>query len=146
MPTRPARTASATRGSTMTTWGIPAGGAAPDAPEGVDDAAFTAAVLDAAEALLTPVLKLHGGADDVISFHGGFRKAACLLAIPHWAKDWEKRNGLELRDDVVPARGTRHGVQHVYGDGLVMLVYAGDDVGHVWMPRDTGNADLDASA
>ncbi|RYP79474.1 hypothetical protein DL770_006655 [Monosporascus sp. CRB-9-2] len=194
---------------------------APDAPEGVDDVAFTAAVLDAAEALLcvdaarvyatghsqgggfigarlacdaatsgriaafapvsgafynasvdrasrcdpphlenaceaprtrtqngsrTPMLELHGGADDVISFHGGFRKGACLPAIRHWAKDWARRNRLELRDDVVPVEGTRNGVQYAYGDGLVTLVYAGDDVGHVWMSRDAGNADLDASA
>ncbi len=93
-----------------------------------------------------PVLELHGGADDTISFHGGFRKGACLPAIRHWAKDWARRDRLDLKDAVVPIPGTRNGVKYVYGDGLVTLVYAGDDVGHVWMSEDRGNAGIEASA
>ncbi|RYP76352.1 hypothetical protein DL771_001791 [Monosporascus sp. 5C6A] len=189
-----ARTASATRRPTTTTWwhtcrgrgetpwtrGRRLGKGAPDALEGADDVACTAAVLDAAEALLcvdgahvyvtghsqgggfvgaqlacdaatserlaafapvsgafynasldrssrcdpphlenaceathtrtenrsiTPMLELHGGADDVIDFHGGFRKGACLPAIRRWAKDWARRNRLDLRDDVVRVGG-----------------------------------------
>ncbi|RYP20956.1 hypothetical protein DL765_002493 [Monosporascus sp. GIB2] len=75
-----------------------------------------------------PGAELHGGAEDVISFHGGLRKGACLPAICHWAKDWARRNRLDLRDVVVPVGGTRSGVRHMYSDGLVTLVYAADDV------------------
>ncbi|RYO92172.1 hypothetical protein DL766_003198 [Monosporascus sp. MC13-8B] len=43
--------------------------------------------------------------------------SACLPAIRHWAKDWARRNRLDLRDGVVPVGGTRSGVQHMYGYG-----------------------------
>ncbi|RYP76728.1 hypothetical protein DL769_003559 [Monosporascus sp. CRB-8-3] len=193
----------------------------PDAPEGVDHVTFTAAVLDAAEALLcvdvarvyatghsqgggfiearlacdaatsgriatfvpvpgtfynasvdrasscdplhlenaceaprtrtengsrTPVLELHGGADDVISFHGGFRRARAGRPSATGPRTGRGGTARTWRDDIVPVGGTRNGVQYVYGDGLVVLVYAGDDVEHIWMSRDAGNADLDASA
>lgn len=91
------------------------------------------------------MLELHGGDDDTISFHGGFRKGACLPTIRHWAKDWARRDNLDINDAVIKIKGTKNGVKYRYSDGLVTLVYAGDDVGHVWMSKDAGNADIEAS-
>lgn len=94
-----------------------------------------------------PILELHGGDDRTISFHGDWRQGACLPAVRHWAKDWARRDGLDLDDRESAVAGTDGGQMWVYGDGdgLVTLVKAGDDVGHVWMSIDRGNADIEAS-
>lgn len=92
-----------------------------------------------------PILEMHGGNDQTIDFHGGWRKGACIPAIRHWTKDWAKRNNLDLNDVESSITGTDNGIKYVYGDGLVTLVKAGDDVGHVWMSVDKGNADVEAS-
>ncbi|KAK7752842.1 hypothetical protein SLS62_005184 [Diatrype stigma] len=92
-----------------------------------------------------PILELHGGNDHTINFHGDWRQGACLPAIRHWAKDWARRDGLDLDDRESDVAGTDGGQKWVYGNGLVTLVKAGDDVGHVWMSKDKGNADIEAS-
>lgn len=91
-----------------------------------------------------PMLEMHGGGDDVISFHGGWRKDACLPALRHWAKDWARRDNLDLNPAEKSVKGAdKSALQYVYGDGLVTLLYAGDDVGHVWMTD--SNAGFEAS-
>lgn len=100
--------------------------AAPDRPGGV------------------PVMAFHGGADDVIKYDGGWRGGACLPAVPHWAGAWALRDGLrapESNHREIP--GSVNGEIIGFGEGLVTLVYDGDDVGHVWPNRD--NSAFEAS-
>lgn len=119
----------------------------------------------------TPIMAFHGGSDDTIHYEGGFRSGACLPAIRHFVDVWVAADGL----DDVPANQTIKGssVAMRFGngngtaagsggsdsdsdsdeadadadadEGLVTLVYAGDDVGHVWMSTALGTADFEAS-
>ncbi|RYP23190.1 hypothetical protein DL765_001275 [Monosporascus sp. GIB2] len=91
-----------------------------------------------------PILAFHGGADRTIEYGGGFRRGACLPAVPHWAELWVRRNGLDgtLQNTSIPQ--SANGVDMGFGGGLVRLVYGEDDVGHVWPER--GNAAFEASS
>ncbi|RYP76555.1 hypothetical protein DL769_003614 [Monosporascus sp. CRB-8-3] len=92
-----------------------------------------------------PIMAFHGGSDDTIRYEGGFRNGACLPAVRHWIDHWVEAEGLRgtLVNDTIG--GSHGGVIMRYGGGLVTLVYAGDDVGHVWMSRSNGVSNFEAS-
>ncbi|KAH8200059.1 hypothetical protein TruAng_005781 [Truncatella angustata] len=87
-----------------------------------------------------PILAFHGGADSTISYHGGFRKGACLPDIQYWVRQWAQRNGLQAYPSDVHIPGSDGGFTRTYGNGTVMLVYDGDNIPHDW-PASFNNSD-----
>ncbi|KAK8081192.1 Alpha/Beta hydrolase protein [Apiospora hydei] len=93
----------------------------------------------------TPILAFHGGADETIPYRGGVAPGDRQLPARHPALGAAKNT-------TIP--GSRHGVRSAWGgsggagkDGeeeeeaaRVVLVYAGDDIGHDW-PSTAENAD-----
>ena len=92
-----------------------------------------------------PIMAFHGGDDRTINYGGGWRADTCLPSIPHWAAFWAVREGLHAKPvNTTAIPGSANGEVMDYGDGLVNLVYAGDDVKHVWPDHD--NAAFEASS
>lgn len=87
-----------------------------------------------------PILAFHGGADDIISYYGGWRKGACLPDIQYWVEEWAKRDNLSLTPSEVPISASDSGFSQTYGDDLVKLVYDGAEVPHDW-PATFTNSD-----
>ncbi|KAI1413879.1 carbohydrate esterase family 1 protein [Hypoxylon sp. FL1857] len=89
-----------------------------------------------------PIMAFHGGADHTIEYHGAFRSNACLPDVSSWAQQWAARDKL----NGTPANSTipksDNGVVMSYGNGLVTLVYDGDNIGHDW-PSTARNEDND---
>ncbi|KAH7032651.1 Alpha/Beta hydrolase protein [Microdochium trichocladiopsis] len=97
-----------------------------------------------------PILAFHGGDDIVIDYEGGDRRGACTPDIPYWAEQWALRDGLDTLDmgtytSASAIEGSLGSVieklggsaeRYTYGSGttagLVQLVFAGKNVGHVW--------------
>lgn len=95
------------------------------------------------------VMHFHGGADDTIHYGGGMRKGACLPAIEHWVGQWSARDGGSAKTSKAeekPIAGTKNGKRYDYKGSKVSLVYAGDDVKHVWESKELGTADLEATS
>ncbi|KAI1765442.1 carbohydrate esterase family 1 protein [Hypoxylon sp. FL1150] len=87
-----------------------------------------------------PILAFHGGADDTINYHGGFRSGACLPDVSSWARQWALRDGLRGTPANASIPKSDNGVKMRYGGGLVTLVYDGDNIAHDW-PSTAWNAD-----
>ncbi|KAI0880526.1 carbohydrate esterase family 1 protein [Annulohypoxylon maeteangense] len=88
-----------------------------------------------------PILAFHGGADRTIEYHGDFRSNACLPDVSSWARQWAQRDGLSGTPVNSTVADSENGVNMSYGkNGLVTLVYDGDNIGHDW-PSKTRNAD-----
>lgn len=89
-----------------------------------------------------PIKAFHGGADKTIKYLGDFRSGACLPAVSNWAKQWAARDGLSETPVNSTIADSDNGVTMSYGgeNGLVTLVYDGDDIGHVW-PSKAENLD-----
>ncbi|KAI2464271.1 carbohydrate esterase family 1 protein [Annulohypoxylon bovei var. microspora] len=79
-----------------------------------------------------PILAFHGGADDTIKYHGDFRSGACLPDVSSWAQQWAERDGLSGTPANSTIAKSDNGVNMKYGNGLVTLVYDGDNIGHDW--------------
>ncbi|CAG8979105.1 hypothetical protein HYALB_00000236 [Hymenoscyphus albidus] len=43
-----------------------------------------------------PIIEFHGLADTTIAYAGGPRSGQCLPSIPHWIREWSKREGFGL--------------------------------------------------
>ncbi|KAI2605640.1 carbohydrate esterase family 1 protein [Hypoxylon sp. NC1633] len=87
-----------------------------------------------------PIMAFHGGADHTIEYHGDFRSNACLPDVSSWARQWALRDSLIGTPVNSSIAKSENGVAMSYGDGLVTLVYDGDNVGHDW-PSTEENAD-----
>jgi poly(3-hydroxybutyrate) depolymerase len=87
-----------------------------------------------------PILAFHGGADRTIRYHGDFRKGACLPDIPHWVTEWAKRDRLSTESADIAILESENGEKLSFGDGLVTLVYDGDNIPHDW-PATFTNSD-----
>jgi poly(3-hydroxybutyrate) depolymerase len=79
-----------------------------------------------------PIIAFHGGADDTVNYFGEFRKSACLPYIPHWVKHWVSHNDLSSVPTNTSISGSKNGTIISFGDGLVKLVYDGDNIPHDW--------------
>ncbi|KAI0378839.1 carbohydrate esterase family 1 protein [Hypomontagnella monticulosa] len=79
-----------------------------------------------------PIMAFHGGADNTIKYHGDFRSGACLPDVSSWARQWALRDGLSGTPVNSTIAGSDNGVIMTYGNGLVRMVYDGDDISHVW--------------
>ncbi|OTA63283.1 carbohydrate esterase family 1 protein [Hypoxylon sp. EC38] len=89
-----------------------------------------------------PIIAFHGGADHTIEYHGAFRSNACLPDVSSWALQWAVRDGLNRTPINSTIPKSDNGVVMSYGEGLVTLIYDGDDIGHDW-PSTTKNEDND---
>ncbi|KAI1440371.1 carbohydrate esterase family 1 protein [Annulohypoxylon stygium] len=90
-----------------------------------------------------PILAFHGGADTTIKYHGDFRSNACLPDVSSWARQWALRDGLGGTPVNSTIAKSDNGVKMAYGkNGLVTLVYDGDNIGHDW-PSTAKNEDND---
>ncbi|KAI1073695.1 carbohydrate esterase family 1 protein [Whalleya microplaca] len=87
-----------------------------------------------------PIMAFHGGNDSTIAYHGDFRSGACLPDVSSWARQWALRDGLDGTPVNTTIPEAANGMIMRYGNGLVTLVYDGDDIGHDW-PSKTKNAD-----
>lgn len=96
----------------------------------------------------TPLMAFHGGADATIPYRGTYRAKthSCLPDIRHWARQWAvvRDEGLQGTQTNTTIARSKHGVRSAWGtgddEGRVVLVYAGDDIGHDW-PSTAENAD-----
>lgn len=43
-----------------------------------------------------PIIEFHGSADTTIPYSGGPHRRECLPTIPHWVREWSKREGYGL--------------------------------------------------
>ncbi|KAI9047146.1 hypothetical protein LZ554_008600 [Drepanopeziza brunnea f. sp. 'monogermtubi'] len=50
-----------------------------------------------------PVMEIHGGADGTIKYSGAGRGGECVPWIPHWVRQWAKRDGLAYPGNVSSA-------------------------------------------
>ncbi|KAI1869948.1 uncharacterized protein JN550_005538 [Neoarthrinium moseri] len=87
-----------------------------------------------------PILAFHGGADDTVSYFGGYRKKACLPDIRYWIGQWSEREGLGETAVNNLIAGTNGGINITYGGGLVKLVFDGWNIPHDW-PATFENSD-----
>ncbi|KAF3014724.1 hypothetical protein E8E14_007956 [Neopestalotiopsis sp. 37M] len=79
-----------------------------------------------------PILAFHGGADPTIDYEGGLR-TYCLPAVRHWAEAWAERNDLNASQVCnTTIANSDNGVHSSWGNGLVNLVYDGDNIEHDW--------------
>ncbi|PQE10672.1 hypothetical protein CJF30_00010681 [Rutstroemia sp. NJR-2017a BBW] len=81
-----------------------------------------------------PILEFHGGKDKTIHYSGqANRSNECLPTIPHWVREWAKRDGLGLKN--VTTELTNDTLVYTYGTGnetgLVTHVFD-SSIGHDW--------------
>ncbi|TAQ86346.1 hypothetical protein B7494_g5325 [Chlorociboria aeruginascens] len=89
-----------------------------------------------------PIIEFHGSADKVIKYAGGARKKECLPTIPHWVREWSKREGFGLTN-LTTALFDNHVQEYQYGGAFgelgIVTHYLTDGLGHAWpstLPND----------
>lgn len=50
-----------------------------------------------------PIIEFHGSLDGIIHYGGGGRTGECLPTIPHWIREWSKREGFGLTNLTTPS-------------------------------------------
>jgi poly(3-hydroxybutyrate) depolymerase len=45
-----------------------------------------------------PIIEFHGTAESTIPYNGGGRRGECLPSVPHFVREWAKRDGLGLHN------------------------------------------------
>ncbi|KAH8651885.1 putative ferulic acid esterase [Tricladium varicosporioides] len=91
-----------------------------------------------ASRLPIPVMEFHGTADTVIRYGGGERNEACLPTVPHWVREWSKRDGYGLTNVTTSLYGGNV-TKYEYHDGMVTH-YLTEGLGHAW-PSTEPNGD-----
>jgi poly(3-hydroxybutyrate) depolymerase len=86
-----------------------------------------------------PFIEFHGGEDGTISYNGGPRRGVCLPSIPHYLREWAKRNNLGTK--ATTSKFTTHGTVTRFNDSLVVGYYD-STIGHDW-PATTPNPDTE---
>ncbi|PVH74779.1 carbohydrate esterase family 1 protein [Cadophora sp. DSE1049] len=82
-----------------------------------------------------PILEIHGSADNTIPYAGGPRRDECLPTIPHWVREWSKREGFGLTNKTTALYGGKV-LKYEYGGGKgelgIVSHYLVDGLGHAW--------------
>lgn len=82
-----------------------------------------------------PMLEFHGGMDNTINYTGEGRREECLPSVPHWIREWAKRDGLSVKNESVPLNGTNDTTVYEWGSGkekgLVKHVFD-ESIKHDW--------------
>ncbi|GAD99411.1 ferulic acid esterase (FaeA), putative [Paecilomyces variotii No. 5] len=90
-----------------------------------------------------PILEFHGDADHTIPYDGGERRGECLPTIPHWAREWSKRDGYGPRS-YLTSSFDNNVLKYEYGnlDSSLGIVthYMIRGLGHAW-PSTQPNSD-----
>ncbi|KAH7317934.1 poly depolymerase [Rhexocercosporidium sp. MPI-PUGE-AT-0058] len=85
-----------------------------------------------------PILEFHGSADSTIPYAGGPRRGECLPTIPHWVREWSKREGFGLTNKTTSLYGGKV-LRYEYGaaSGRLGIVshYLVEGLGHDWPSR-----------
>jgi len=63
-----------------------------------------------------PILEFHGSADGTIPYSGGPRRNECLPTIPHWVREWSRREGFGLTNKTTSLHGGKV-LKYEYGGG-----------------------------
>jgi poly(3-hydroxybutyrate) depolymerase len=92
-----------------------------------------------------PILEFHGSADNTISYGGGGRSGECLPSIPHWVREWSKRDGYGLSNKTTQLYdGHVQKYEYASGGALGTVThYLTDGLGHAWPstePNDDNSA------
>lgn len=90
-----------------------------------------------------PIIEFHGDSDHTIPYTGGKRRGECLPTIPHWAREWSKRDGYGPGSDLTTSFDNNV-LEYEYGalDGTLGIVthYLIKGLGHAW-PSTQPNSD-----
>ena len=89
-----------------------------------------------------PILEFHGDADPVIAYNGGLHRGACLPSVPHFVRQWSKRDGLGLRNKTTSLFGGNV-LEYQFGTGEelgLVTHYKIHGLGHAW-PSTKPNSD-----
>jgi poly(3-hydroxybutyrate) depolymerase len=86
-----------------------------------------------------PILEFHGSKDKTIPYEGGGRRGECLPSIPHWVREWSKREGYGLSNKTTEMFGGK--VQrYEYGEAAgqlgIVTHYLTDGLGHDWPSKE----------
>ncbi|KAL2065225.1 hypothetical protein VTL71DRAFT_2894 [Oculimacula yallundae] len=85
-----------------------------------------------------PILEFHGSDDTTISYSGGPRRGVCLPTVPHWVREWSKREGYGLTNKTTSLYGGKV-LKYEYGGGSgqlgIVSHYLVDGLGHDWPSR-----------
>lgn len=91
----------------------------------------------------TPILEFHGSDDKTAPYAGGGRGGECLPSIPHWVREWSKREGYGLTNTTTQLYGG-HVQKYEYGGAAgklgIITHYLTDGLEHAW-PSTTPNDD-----
>jgi poly(3-hydroxybutyrate) depolymerase len=82
-----------------------------------------------------PIMEFHGSADDTIPYSGGGRRKECLPTIPHWVREWSKREGYGLTNKTTQLYGGKvQKYEYAGAQGQLGIVthYLTDGLGHAW--------------
>ncbi|CZT52096.1 related to poly(3-hydroxybutyrate) depolymerase [Rhynchosporium secalis] len=92
-----------------------------------------------------PMLEFHGSDDTTIPYSGGARRGVCLPTVPHWVREWSKREGHGLTNQTTGLYGGRV-LKYEYGGAAgklgIVTHYLVDGLGHDW-PSQGPNGDSD---
>ncbi|KAF7590083.1 hypothetical protein BBP40_003285 [Aspergillus hancockii] len=81
-----------------------------------------------------PIIEFHGSNDTTIPYGGGGRRGKCLPTIPHFVREWSKRDGYGLHNKTTELYGG-HVQKYEYGTGVsfgIVTHYLIDGLGHDW--------------
>ncbi|TQB72711.1 hypothetical protein MPDQ_006504 [Monascus purpureus] len=89
-----------------------------------------------------PILEFHGSADKTIPYAGGARRGSCLPTVPHFVREWSKRDGYGLHNKTTLLySGNVQEYQYGSGEELGTVThYRIDGLGHAW-PSTEPNSD-----
>lgn len=86
-----------------------------------------------------PVIVFHGTADETIQYTGGGRRGKCLPSIPHFVREWARRDDLGGRNETQGLHGGK--VQETtFGEHGEVVHYRIEGLGHAW-PSTGANRD-----
>ncbi|CZR65631.1 probable poly(3-hydroxybutyrate) depolymerase [Phialocephala subalpina] len=95
-----------------------------------------------------PILEFHGGKDTTIPYSGGPRRGECLPTIPHWVREWSKREGYGLRNKTTSLY-SGNVLKYEYGGDAgelgIVTHYLTSELGHAW-PSTSPNGDNEAGS
>jgi poly(3-hydroxybutyrate) depolymerase len=81
-----------------------------------------------------PIIEFHGSNDTTIPYGGGGRRGECLPTIPHFVREWSKRQGYGLHNKTTELYGGHvQKYEYAKGDSLgIVTHYLIDGLGHDW--------------
>lgn len=87
-----------------------------------------------------PMLAFHGTADETISYTGGGRRGKCLPSIPHFVREWARRDDLADKNETTTTTDSGKVEVSRFGDHGEVVHYRIEGLGHAW-PSTEPNSD-----